>query len=212
MKKVLIVGNGERNKNDFYKKISQGVDFIIGVDQGAKTLIEAGIKPGLAIGDFDSLKDLDFLERAGVKILKFPTEKNESDTELAINYAKEKEFDYFIFSGMLGGRVDHLLFNISLLYRLLKEGKHGEILEEREEIYITQDGIEIYVRVGDIISILPITGIAYGVKTEGLKYELHRSTLRMGSTLPLSNVSLSQRVSVSLKKGIVLVIVEKLNF
>jgi len=212
MSKVLIVGNGILNSNKFYINLSKKVDFIIGVDIGAKVLLDAGVKPDLAIGDFDSFENFEFFEKAGIRIIKYPIEKDKSDTELAIDFAVENEFTGFLFSSMLGRRIDHTLFNISLLLELYKEGKDCAIVEENEEIYPISSESRIFkVNTADIVSIFPLDKIVYGVLTEGLKYELQNKDLFYGSTLPLSNVALKNEISISIKKGTALVIIEKIK-
>ena len=212
MSKVLIVGNGILNSNKFYINLSKKVDFIIGVDIGAKVLLDAGVKPDLAIGDFDSFENFGLFEKAGIRIIKYPIEKDKSDTELAIDFAVENEFTGFLFSSMLGRRIDHALFNISLLLKLCKEGKNCAIVEENEEIYPISSESRIFkVNTVDIVSIFPLDKIVYGVLTEGLKYELQNKDLFYGSTLPLSNVALKNEISISIKKGTALVIIEKIK-
>jgi thiamine pyrophosphokinase len=212
MSKVLIVGNGILNSNKFYINLSKKVDFIIGVDIGAKVLLDAGVKPDLAIGDFDSFENFEFFEKAGIRIIKYPIEKDKSDTELAIDFAIKEGYEEFMFSGMLGRRIDHALFNISLVLKLYKEGKNCAIVEENEEIYPISSESRIFkVNTVDIVSIFPLDKIVYGVLTEGLKYELQNKDLFYGSTLPLSNVALKNEISISIKKGTALVIIEKIK-
>lgn len=211
MKTVLIVANGNSNSKLFYQKLSKKVDFIIGVDGGAGKLIKYGIMPDLAVGDFDSIgrDELNLLKKKGVNILQFPEEKDYSDTELAINVALEKHFNTFIFSGMLYGRIDHMLFNVSLLYLLLKKGKDACILEEREEIYITNDKRTIKTKKGSTVSLYPMSSVVQGVRTLGLKYQLNGKTLFKGETLTLSNIAVSSTVQVEVKKGTLLIVAQK---
>jgi thiamine pyrophosphokinase len=210
MKKVLIVGNGVLNSGKFYNELSKKADFIIGVDKGAKVLLDAGVKPNLAIGDFDSFEDFEFLERAGIKAIKYPIEKDKGDTELAVDFAIKEGYEEFMFSGMLGKRIDHTLFNISLIVKLCEEGKDCMIIEELEEVYpITSETKIFHMRKGDILSLFPVDKIVYGVSTDGLKYELQDKDLFYGSTLSLSNIAEKNDILVSVKKGTVLVVIEK---
>ncbi|MEA3313065.1 MAG: thiamine diphosphokinase [Caldisericota bacterium] len=211
MKIVLIVANGNSNSKLFYQKLSKKVDFIIGVDGGAGKLIKCGIIPDLAVGDFDSIgcDELNLLKKKGVNILQFPEDKNYSDTELAINVALGKHFNTFILSGMLYGRIDHMLFNVSLLYPLLKKGKDTYILEEREEIYIVNGKKKIKTKKSSTVSLYPMTNIVQGVKTSGLKYQLNGKTLFKGKTLTLSNIAVSGEIQVEVKKGVLLVVIQK---
>lgn len=92
----------------------------IGVDRGALRLLEQGIIPKIALGDFDSVTNEEFKkikkEIADVRIYK--AQKDETDTELAVQLA----FDEFkparvsIYGGT-GGRIDHLLNNIYMIFQ-----------------------------------------------------------------------------------------------
>lgn len=90
--------------------------FYIGVDAGVEVLLEAGILPDAACGDFDSL---DESRKSVLKALKdvelSPVRKNESDTELALLMAQEKGLSPIYVCGALGGRIDHELANLSLV-------------------------------------------------------------------------------------------------
>lgn len=211
MKTVLIVGNGDDNSASFYRELAKNVDFIIGVDGGAGKLYAHNIKFNLAIGDFDSIsqKALSSIKKAGIRILRFPKDKDYSDTELAIQFALKNHFDKFILSGMCGKRIDHTLFNISLMCILLKKRKDVHIIEENEEIYITQDKISIETEKGNTVSLYPITSRVQNVMTSGLKYKLRGRTLLKGRTLTLSNIATSNIVRIEISKGVLLIIIYK---
>ncbi|MGB9693606.1 MAG: thiamine diphosphokinase [Fervidobacterium sp.] len=208
MKTVLIVAAGERASGDFLKLLASSADFVIGVDRGAEDLLALKIPLDVAIGDFDSASNIKSLEK--VKKIKFPKNKDFSDTELAVNYAIEKGFDSFILTQMLGKRTDHLLFNIAMMRKLLRKGKTCCIKEEKEEIYIMDKEMEIKVKKGDIISLFPLTSNVYSVSSFGLKYELNERNLSAESSLSLSNRAVKEKVKINVKKGTILVIVEKI--
>lgn len=208
MKTVLIVAAGERASGDFLRLLASSADFVIGVDRGAEDLLALKIPLDVVIGDFDSVSNLKSLEK--VKKIKFPKNKDFSDTELAVDYAIEKGFNNFILTQMLGKRTDHLLFNIAMMRKLLRKGKTCCIKEEKEEIYITDKEMEIKVKKGDIISLLPLTSNVYGVTSFGLKYELNERNLSAESSLSLSNKAVKEKVKINVKKGTILIIVEKI--
>jgi len=211
MKTVLIVGNGNSNSKSFYEKLSKEADFIIGVDGGAGKLIKYDIRPDIAIGDFDSIRRKEFLllKDRRVNILQFPKDKDYSDAELAVRFALKNSFDEFILSGMLGKRVDHMLFNVSLLHFLIKKEKDAKIIEESEEIYITRSRKKININRGETVSLYPITDIVTNVTTIGLKYPLKGQSILKGKTLTLSNIAVSCTIQITVGKGTLLIIVEK---
>ncbi|MEF3244826.1 MAG: thiamine diphosphokinase [Caldisericaceae bacterium] len=209
MKSCLLVANGTRNPPQFLRELSKKVNFVIGIDAGAEYLLESGVKVNLAIGDFDSIKNKNLLKN--IDYLEYPKEKDYSDTEIAINHAVEKGFNELIFTNMLGGRTDHILFNLSLLYKVFGLGKTAKILENKEEIYIFDKHIEIETEINDIISVFPMLPPLKFTESKGLYYKLKDKTVTLGETLTLSNFANENRVSISLSSGVAILIVRKVK-
>ncbi len=212
MKKVLIVANGRKNPAEFVRKLAKESDFVIGVDGGAEFLFENKIPFDAAIGDFDSVRNKKIpeeLEKSEMEILKFPKEKDFSDTELAVRFALKKGYSDFTFTNSLGKRTDHLLFNISVMLFLLKRGKKCEILEQNEEIYITNKSLELKNKKGYTVSVYPLTQTAVIENSYGLKYPLENIRIRKDSTLTLSNIAVQNKIRIKVKSGAILLIIEK---
>lgn len=118
-------------------KLDPTLDYI-GVDRGVEILINQGIKPVYAIGDFDSINDETVLTQLVIKRL--PTRKDITDTHGAIDYAINQGYEEIDLYGVTGGRIDHFLAALCLLEKyseiklriideqniieLLKPGKH----------------------------------------------------------------------------------------
>ena len=92
-------------------------DLFIGVDGGSLFLIEQGICPDLAVGDFDSVseKELALIYSQSKEVLQAQPEKDDTDLELAVKavFARYPQAQLTIF-GAFGGRLDHTLANIFL--------------------------------------------------------------------------------------------------
>lgn len=92
-------------------------DLFIGVDRGSLLLIEQGICPDLAVGDFDSVseKELALIYSQSKEVLQAQSEKDDTDLELAVKavFARYPQAQLTIF-GAFGGRLDHTLANIFL--------------------------------------------------------------------------------------------------
>ena len=92
-------------------------DLFIGVDRGSLLLIEQGICPDLAVGDFDSVseKELALIYSQSKEVLQAQPEKDDTDLELAVKavFARYPQAQVTIF-GAFGGRLDHTLANIFL--------------------------------------------------------------------------------------------------
>ncbi|GHP12848.1 thiamine pyrophosphokinase [Lentilactobacillus fungorum] len=87
----------------------------IGVDRGNLHLIEMGIDPLVAIGDFDSLQPNEYqLMKAHVQdIRQSIPEKDDTDTQLGLKVAlDEYHADRLDIYGATGGRLDHFLANL----------------------------------------------------------------------------------------------------
>lgn len=117
MKSVIVVAGGSP---DLWPKITKRLieeNDWIGVDRGSLYLIEHGITPSLAIGDFDSLtkEELELVRKNAKEIIYAHPEKDYTDTELGmIEAIKRYPEGTITLLGATGGRLDHLLSNIWL--------------------------------------------------------------------------------------------------
>ena len=84
---------------------------------GCVTWSHLGLQPHMLIGDLDSvtLEDVHRLETAGCAVIKFPAEKDETDFELALDWAVRQDLHEIVVVGALGGRLDQTLANLFLL-------------------------------------------------------------------------------------------------
>ena len=119
------------------KELDHSLNYI-GVDRGVEILIEQGIRPIYAIGDFDSIENQNLLTK--LKIERLPTRKDVTDSHAAVEYALLQGYDEIDIYGVTGGRLDHFLSAMCLLEKyqnvkirivdsqniieLLKPGKH----------------------------------------------------------------------------------------
>lgn len=212
--RVLIVANGEVSELGHLKNACEQADFIIAVDGGMRYLMAIDIAPNLWVGDMDSSdfkatlqnKHADWLDN--VEIARFPVEKDMSDTELAIDLAIENGATEMILMGMLGGRVDHMLLNISLLVSLNRKGIPAYIEDEAQRLFLIDKSISFDNLQGCLLSIVPITDLE-GVTIEGCYYPLDKAQIKLGATVGLSNIINSDKVTVSVSKGMGYVIITK---
>ncbi len=94
------------------------VELVVAADGGARHASALDVAIDLWVGDGDSIdpSDLAALADAGVEIERAPTDKDETDTELAIRTALARDTGGVIVIGATGGpRIDHELANIALL-------------------------------------------------------------------------------------------------
>ena len=209
--KGCIILNGKINNYKFIKsKINnEKYNYIICADGGANHTYKMGIIPNFIVGDLDSAEDniIDYYKNNNVKFEKFPSKKDETDTELCIYLANKLECKEIHIIGALGGRLDHTLANINILSNIKSLDIKCKIISETEEVFIAIDEkVEIEGRVGDIISIIPINGDACGVTLENLEYPLNNYNMKFGIPLGISNVMLDTKCTIKVEKGSLLII------
>lgn len=193
------------------------VGLVVAADGGARAAEGLGLGLDLIVGDGDSLADADLeqLVARGVRIERSPTDKDETDTELALLAALRAGADRLTLLGALGGpRLDHELANLWLLAHPALGAVPVTVLDEAARIRLLQapDPAGRPVRLdlsgppGALVSLLPFGGDALGITTEGLRYPLRDEPLRLGPARGISNVRLDATARVVLRAGRLLVI------
>jgi thiamine pyrophosphokinase len=216
MPRIIIFANGELPDLDKARALIQPDDYIICADGGTRHALALNLKPDLIIGDMDSAErgPLQILQDAEVSIELFPHDKNETDLELAINRAIQLNPKQIMIVAALGGRLDQILANITLLtdprLSTLRQGS-GRAFDVRlddgvEEIFLCRDQVQVDGRPGDIVSLIPWGGAAAEVQTINLKWPLRKETLYPDKTRGISNEMLGESASVSIGSGSLLVV------
>ncbi|WP_102271502.1 thiamine diphosphokinase [Cytobacillus massiliigabonensis] len=187
-------------------------DIWVGVDRGVFTLLSNGIKPAVAFGDFDSvtIEEMTLIEQSVNELNRFMPEKDETDMELALEWAIEQKPDLIRVFGATGGRIDHFIANIQLLMKPLQldHKMQVEIHDKKNIVYLRLPGEYSIKKIPGFkyISFLPITMEVSGITLEGFKYPLVDRRLPLGSTLCISNELLCDCGHFSFSKGILMVV------
>ncbi len=193
------------------------VGLVVAADGGARAAEGLGLRIDLLVGDGDSLGSaaLERLAAAGVEVERSATDKDETDTELALLAALRRGADRLTILGALGGpRLDHELANLWLLAHPALGGVAVAILDPAVRIRLLQapdhEGrpvrLDLTGPVGALVSLLPFGGDAVGITTEGLRYPLRDEPLRLGPARGISNVRRAPAASVTLRAGRLLVL------
>ena len=181
--------------------------FVVAADAGAETALRLGFVPDVLLGDFDSIGRavLIQLKERGVSIEQYPIDKNATDGELAIERALSANPEELVLVGFLGGpRLDQELANVFLLGGL---SVTAVLVDGSNECRLLRSG-ESWAwaaEPGELVSLLPLSADAEGIRTAGLRWRLNGDTLRAGSTRGVSNEPTAERVHVELGAGALLV-------
>lgn len=204
MKRAIIFSNGNLSDLSLAKKIIKKTDFLIAADGGTKHILELGLIPNVVIGDMDSI-DAKLLGK--YKSIKYPTKKDKTDFELAIDYCLKNKFEEIIIFGILGDRIDHMLANIFFITKTQTENQSIKIIifDGNKEIFVVNKEITIHGKISDEISIIPVSEKLEGVNTEGLYYRLIDETLEFGTTRGISNVMVKKTVKITVSSGVAVI-------
>ncbi len=209
--KVLLFANGEANQGTMLQQALDCADsaYILCADGGALNADKFGLAPQTIIGDLDSLDEGQIAKFVadGAEIIRFPTEKNETDLELALLWCIEQGASSICILGALGGRFDQTLANIYLLALPALEGIPIEVIDGEQSIRLLRTGrYQIDGQARDTISLIPLGEPVRGITTVALKYPLSGETLKMGPARGISNVMLTDQVIIEIESGILVLI------
>ena len=208
--KALILTNGDYGDYSFCQEVSS-YDFIICADNGMKHARKLGILPHLIVGDFDSCnpEDISYFKDKGISFLELPTQKDQTDTEVAMETALQKGARVIDVYGGVGSRMDHSLANIQLVYRCLQKDVDMTLYNSQNIIQMTKQKINLKGEPGALVSLIPFTNAVTGVTTSGLAYPLEKSSFVLGDALGVSNYMVGQDASVTIESGVLVVIQSK---
>ena len=194
----IIIGSGNIKDYDYIRSLIKEDDCIICADGGYNHAKKMGLIPSVVIGDMDSITDFD----DDVKTIKYPCDKDFTDGELCVKYAKEQGIDEILLLAMTSERLDHTLSNIMMMSAFA----NSKIVDEANEIYFLRDRLTIENKKGKSLSIIPVNGDMEGITTQGLLYPLHNETLYFGECRGNSNVITEDKCEIRVQKGMSLVV------
>jgi thiamine pyrophosphokinase len=210
MKSYIFIG-GEVDKSAIESPIPEGA-LVIAADSGYDNAKALGFaeRCDFIVGDFDSTKEKAFCSRA--KIVRVPSEKDETDTQLAINIALQNGAQDMYIIGGLSGRLDHTLSNLHLLEALTKCGINATICDGKNRVRYVKERSSLLVPKSEYkyFGLILTTEKAKGVTIDGAKYPLKNANLDKNTpSFAISNEVTDNFAMVSIKKGGLLVIESK---
>ena len=214
--RAALVGAVDFNAKDFAARhAARAFDCIIAVDAGWLSCTDAGISADYALGDFDSLGYVP----TGCEIVQFPHVKDESDMELACNYAIQLGADELFIYGAFAARLDHTFANIALLAKFAQEGcKMVGVgsdfaicaLVGNTSVSLLQlsafDPANLQGSYAPYLSLFTVGADVAGLSFEGMAYSAHDISLPAATSRGLSNEFIGEPVCISVREGVVIAI------
>lgn len=181
-------------------------DIAIAADSGYRNAVSLGAPVSILLGDFDSLGEPKDLPH-GIELLRVPAEKDQTDTQIAVEFALDRGADEIVIVGGLDGRLDHTLSNLAILEDLHQRGIHALITNGQNRArYLYASSMLIGRSAFRYLSLLVATDKAKGVSIEGCKYPLKNVTLVRNLQYAVSNELIGNCALISVKKGALYVI------
>ena len=219
---TVIVSGGMIQKDfalDFIKKLKKERNgerlTLMAADRGLDFFRETGLTPDLADGDFDSVSSegKTYLESlTDTEIVQLQPEKDDTDTQSALNLAIQRGARSILILGATGGRLDHFLGNLGLLTLGKIKGARVALADEQNYICLAESGRKIQKdrQFGRYVSFFPVGGDVEGLTLKGFKYSLDGYCLTVAdSGLTVSNEIQDTYAQVFYEKGSLLMIMSR---
>ena len=209
MKRCVIIGASPETDIGFIRESVKDDDFVVCADGGYVYALNAGLKPALVIGDFDSSK---YPQDVDCEIIRLPVMKDDTDTMSCIRVCLSRGYRDFLLLGMNGGRGDHTFANYSALLFIANNGAQG-IMSERDGfasvIKAGEQGasLEIINKKCSGFAVFPFGCEKCTVSLKGFLYEAEEKILEADFPVGVSNTVVSDSAAVQVHEGSALIMV-----
>ena len=189
---------------DWELDLIQPGDVLIGADGGARFLVSRGVKPDIAIGDFDSVTEAELaaIRSYSAQVISCdPVDKNYTDTEMSVRLALDMQPDELLLLGALGSRFDHTLANVHLLALAAEAHVPATIIDNHNKITLAAKEAVIERGIYPNVSLLPLSAEVRGITLTGFQYPLTDAVLTIRKSLGISNMLLTESGTVKTHRG-----------
>jgi thiamine pyrophosphokinase len=173
--RAVVFANGTPPSAALALEFAANAGLVVGADGGAAGALEAGIRPAAVVGDLDSVTPE---TSASLPSDAFHRDDDPDSTDLqkAIEYCITAGADEIDILGAEGGRSDHALANLSVLF-LYHDRARIRVVDETFVIEAVRGTVMIEAPPGTIVSLVAL-GPCEGVTTTGMRWDLTAHPLR----------------------------------
>ncbi len=181
---------------------------VIAADDGIRHAAALGVTPELWVGDFDSSHALPAIQATSTPRETFPTDKDQTDGELAIDAAISRGATQLLLVGALGGpRSDHAFAHLILALRFAAHGLDVELFDGYEHAWpLSANPRRFALAAGTQFSILKFSDLS-GLSVADAKWPLADVEVPFHSILTQSNEALGP-VTVRVREGVAMLIAQ----
>lgn len=213
---IVIISGGNIQEDfalDFLYKHKKAMK--IAADRGMELCQKAGIIPEHIIGDLDSVDSgtLSYYEgQKGICWHRLKPEKDDTDTQSALNLAIDLKAEKVWILGGTGTRMDHVLANINLLVYGARKNTEVILVDAHNQITLLKKETRISKnqQFGRYVSFFGWGENIEGLTLEGFKYPLTKAFLRPEDCgLTVSNEIVEEEAKVSYEKGSLIMVMSR---
>jgi thiamine pyrophosphokinase len=204
MKGAAFIG-GEGPEAGVCRELSRDAGVVAAADSGLLLAERAGVRPDWIIGDMDSLGDeTRLLAYPPDRVLRYPADKDWTDTELALELLWEKGCDTAVLIGGGGGRAAHLFALAALFERVRRPCRWRTA---REDIFALEGELRLETEPDALVSVFPLGEGPWEAESVHLRWELSGVAWRRGF-FGISNRARAREIRLTARRGRFLVILE----
>lgn len=195
---------------EFVSDMPMEKDLIIAADSGLLALElfseHKKISPDIIVGDMDSFEEKNIAKKfPETEFVKFPPEKDDTDTSLAVDIAISRGCEEIYILGGLGGRFDHTLAVAFLAEYISKKGARAVISDGKNRVYLAERKNTIYAG-RKYVSLIPLDAEISGVSFKGFKYPLENKNISRQKFCTISNELYESQGLIEVENGTALII------
>lgn len=185
---ALIVANGASCSDTLLHQLLEWNPYVLVLDQAIHRFMEKGLKADALLGDFDRNLDFESIRQRQhpIEIIHTP-DQEKTDLEKGIEHLIRNGHSSANIVWATGLRADHTLNNLSSMAKY-SDRINLVMLDNWSRILCLPRSFEKWVVKDSLLSLMPL-GVATGVRTEGLKYNLNREDLHLSLRTSSSNQS-----------------------
>ena len=198
MKAFIYIGGEIRPENITERPAKD--DLVIAADSGLLNAQKLGVKPDVLLGDFDSLGEPDV--DPDTKIIRLPVEKDDTDTQAAVDLALSQGAREIVIIGGLSGRLDHTLSVLAILEDLNAKHVHALVTSGQNRARFLRNNSTLIAR-GKFryLSLIAADPVVKGVTLEGCKYPLKKARLYRNRQYAVSNELTGNCALIDVRRG-----------
>jgi thiamine pyrophosphokinase len=214
-RRAIVVAGGDPVPPELMS-VLPAASVVIAADSGADHAAALGLRVDTVVGDLDSISEpvLAAARRDGARVDEHPTEKDNTDLELALDEAFAAGVDEIVVVGGHGDRLDNSLANCATIASPRYAGVRMRAHLGATNLYVVRGGepaVVVAGAPGALFTLIPVHGDALGVTLTGLRYALHDEDLPAGTSRGVSNVFERATATIVLRGGTLVAVVPDPN-